>query len=449
MNVHISVLSGPERGRSYSFPRPSRLFLGGATPPDARGAGASLPHLLLAINPPHVFLQDIEARGTTFINDSEHPVNEAQLSHGDRVRDGETLLLIEVRDEDEAGPAAGAPAAAEPAAPGLTGSQPSDSSVGVARVPVRCARCGVRTVGEPPRSVQEHVSYYCPVCQQELLDRPVLPKGYTLIREVGRGGMGAVYLTRHELLRCVRAIKLILPKTAISQRMRQMFVREAAEQARLRHPRVVQVHDMQELLPGCFCMAMEYIAGEDAATLLRRSRGRGIAPALAQAITAQALEGLGYAHRHGVVHRDIKESNLLLERRPGGEVSVKLSDFGLAKCYETAGASKITHTGETGGTPGYVAPEQIVNFREVRPPSDLYSMGAVLYRLLCGRLPHEGQSGASQLLVLLEQPIVPLLERDPAIPPGLAAVAERALQKDPGERFASADEMRQAVLKAL
>jgi serine/threonine protein kinase len=272
--------------------------------------------------------------------------------------------------------------------------------------------------------------------------------GYRVVRELGRGGMGAVYLALEEATGTLRALKIVLPQAALSERARRLFLREATEQGKLIHPRIVRVLELRETRPGVFCMAMEYMDGVNAEELLASEGRSGLDPRLAATIIAQALEGLGFAHQANVVHRDIKEANIIVARDAAGGIDVKLSDFGLAKSFATSGASGFTHTGELAGTVPYMAPEQILNFRDVRPAADIYSMGVTLYRLLSGAFPIDFGK-RDPFLAVLEDPIVPLRARKPLVAQGLAAVAERAIEKRPQDRFATAETMRAALLSAL
>jgi serine/threonine-protein kinase len=272
--------------------------------------------------------------------------------------------------------------------------------------------------------------------------------GYQVVRRLGNGAMGAVYLALKTNISLRVAIKMILPRAAMSQKIRDMFLREAQEQGRLSHPNVVRLLDFQESSPGIFCMVMEYVEGGDAGELLQQNPG-GLEPKLAVEIIAQALEGLQHAHDHGIVHRDIKDANMLVARDKRGAVHVKLSDFGLAKSYETSGASGFTSTGTIAGTVPYMAPEQILDFRNVRPAADLYSMGATLYHLLTGQLAYDFSREMDPLVMILEKDIVPIRKRKPSIPAALAAAVERSLNKDPKQRFADADAMRSALLASV
>ncbi len=460
MKVRITVTAGPDQGKAFVFDSRDRFFVGRASDCHLcirKDGFFSRHHFMVEVNPPNVFLRDMNSTNGTYLNDGAERVREADVRHGDRIRGGETMLRVDVDDRvegpvdsdaDTVPPTQLAPRPGQSPSPSLDLDQllgPAAARPGD-RADVRCLRCGARAPNEQPRSRAENMAWFCDPCQAALRHAPVVLPGYQIVKELGCGGMGCVYLAVHQIMGRKCAIKQILPRAAMSEKLRKSFLREAVEQARLNHPRIVQVFEFQEASPGIFCMIMEFVDGVSADKLLARAPTRRLDPRLAVTIIAQALEALHYAHEQKTVHRDIKDANILVGQGPGGEVAVKLADFGLAKSYEESGASGFTKTGEIGGTIPYMAPEQIVNFKHVRPAADLYSMGATLYRLLTGAFPHDFGPGLDALLVVLENPIVPLRQRAPEVSPALAAAVEKALEKDPARRYRTAEEMRRALL---
>jgi pSer/pThr/pTyr-binding forkhead associated (FHA) protein len=445
MKVELRVVEGPDIGRTFTFESRDRLVVGRANEAQlsiTNDAHFSRYHFFVEVDPPNVLLVDMGSTNGTFINGATDRVTQTQLRHGDRIQAGHTALQVVLHEQAELATQAPIAHAATSLQDLLGGSRSSGP------VDVRCLRCGTKAAGEAPRSRSEKVAYFCEPCQAALLDEPQLLPGYQVVRELGRGGMGAVFLARHLALGVDRALKVILPKAAMSEKVRKLFLREATEQARLQHRCIVQVLDLQEVKPGIFCMAMEFVDGDNAEKLLEKNGA--LDPRLGVGIVAEALLGLGHAHAQGIVHRDVKDANLLVQRGAGGELSVKLLDFGLAKSYESSGASGFTRTGEMGGTVAYMAPEQILNFRDVRPPADLYSMGVTLYRLVTGELPYDFTTGGvAALVTVLEKPIIPVRTRNPRVSPQLAAAIERALEKSVERRYRSADEMRQAIVAAV
>lgn len=262
---------------------------------------------------------------------------------------------------------------------------------------------------------------------------------YELGRRLGLGGMSTVYEAFDRRLERHVAIKLLAEHLADDEQFVARFRREALAAARLVHPNIVQVFDFGlDEDSGRHYIVMERIVGPSGAQVLRE-RGRLSVDEAVDWI-AQACRGLQYAHRNGVVHRDVKPGNLLLSEADG---TIKLADFGIAKA--AGDQSSITQVGSVLGTAAYLAPEQAAG-EEAGPASDLYSLGVVAYQLLSGRLPYEAESLTELALKQQREVPPPLHELDPSIPPALSAAVARALELDPRRRYADAGEMRQAIL---
>jgi len=264
---------------------------------------------------------------------------------------------------------------------------------------------------------------------------------YRLERRLGTGGMATVQLAMDTRLERRVAVKLLADHLAQDSNFAARFKREALAAARLVHPNVVQVFDFgTEESSGRQFIVMEWVDGPSCAEILREL-GR-LEPDDAVSILRQACRGLDYAHRNGVIHRDVKPGNLL-RGRDGGQV--KLADFGIAKAAEQ---SDITKIGSVLGTAAYLSPEQ-ARGEPAGPASDLYALGVVSYQLLAGRLPYEA---ASLTDLARQQDSVappPLHEVDPAIPRELSQVVARALERDPADRFSDAAEMERALAGAM
>jgi len=262
---------------------------------------------------------------------------------------------------------------------------------------------------------------------------------YELGDRLGLGGMSTVLVAFDTRLERYVAIKLLAEHLADDATFVTRFRREAMAAARLVHPNIVQVYDYGLDEPsGRYYIVMERIVGPSGAQVLR---DRGRLP-IDEAVDwiAQACRGLEYAHRAGVVHRDVKPGNLL---RSEGDGTIKLADFGIAKTASEE--SSITQVGSVLGTAAYLAPEQAAG-EEAGPAADLYGLGVVAYQLLAGRLPYEAASLTELALKQQREVPPPLHHVDPSIPPALAVAVERALALRPGARYASADEMRQAII---
>ncbi|GCE43572.1 Serine/threonine protein kinase [Rhodococcus wratislaviensis] len=267
--------------------------------------------------------------------------------------------------------------------------------------------------------------------------------GFTIERVLGTGGMGTVYLARHGSLPRGVAVK-VLDGTA-DDYMRARFVREAEHTARLEHPNIVTVYDR-----GCegdrLWIAMQYVAGTDAATLLRRGP---LPPDLAVHIVAEIGQALDFAHEHGILHRDVKPANVLLAGRPAagaGVWRVLLTDFGIAKNLDET--RRLTRTGMLVATLVYAAPEALVAGVEPDHRADVYSLGCMLFQLLTGRLPYSG-SAAAVVDAHLNQPIPRPTVLRPSLPDAMDPVIRQALAKDRDTRFDSCGALAQAARRAL
>src|SRR6059036_505472 len=259
---------------------------------------------------------------------------------------------------------------------------------------------------------------------------------YRLERRLGVGGMATVELAFDTRLERYVAVKLLAEHLAEDSSFVARFKREALAAARLVHPNIVQVFDFGLDDPsGRHFIVMEYIRGQSCAEILRDRGNISLEEALA--IVGHACRGLDYAHRNGVVHRDVKPGNLLVS---DSDV-VKLADFGIARATDQ---SSITQVGSVLGTAAYLAPEQ-ARGEEAGPRADLYSLGVVTYQLLSGRLPYEANSLSELALKQQRESPPPLDQINPRVPPELADAVAMALALDQEERPASAALLAEAI----
>ena len=280
----------------------------------------------------------------------------------------------------------------------------------------------------------------------EALDRDprigVAVDKYVIVRPLGRGGMGAVYEARHAHLERRVAIKFLLPELAANPEALRRFENEAKAAGRLEHPNLVAVTDVGRTADGAPYLVMEYLDGEDCARLLRRLGPLPVPRAVD--IIAQACRGLAVAHRSGIVHRDLKPENLFVTDAGDGCDLLKVLDFGIAKLRGTeAGAG--TKTGATFGTPHYMSPEQARGAADLDERTDVWSLGVVLYELLTGRKPFEGDQFLEVVHRILGGEAQPLASVRPGLPPRLVAVAERAMARDLALRFPSVTSLAEAL----
>ena len=263
-------------------------------------------------------------------------------------------------------------------------------------------------------------------------------RDYQLIRKLGEGGMGTVYKALHTRLNRVVALKVLPPDRMRDDVAVARFQREMRAAGTFDHPAIVRATDAGDL-DGTHFLVMEYVEGLDASTLVERMGPLPIADACE--IIRRAAEGLAHVHERGMIHRDVKPSNLMVT--PAGQV--KILDLGLALLQDQAHAThELTTVGQFLGTLDYMAPEQVDDSHEVDARADLYSLGASLYKLLTGSPPYAGEEYRSPLrklkgLALL--PVPPIRECRADVPPELAAIVEKMLAKEPESRFASAAEI--------
>src|SRR6201986_2846728 len=247
--------------------------------------------------------------------------------------------------------------------------------------------------------------------------------------------MGDVWLGEDAHLQRRFALKVLHRLFAQDREFVMRFQREAEAAAGLQHPNIVAVFDRGEW-EGTYYIAMQYVEGPT----LKQLIDSGITVEQGVAVTRQVLQAAGYAHRQGIVHRDLKPQNVIVD--PEGKAVV--TDFGIAR----AGVSEITQTGSVMGTPHYLSPEQAQGF-EVTAVSDLYSVGVILYEALTGRVPFEGESAVAVAMKQVSQTPQRPSSINPRVSPALDAVVMRALEKDPGQRFQSADAFIAALDQAM
>jgi serine/threonine-protein kinase len=269
-----------------------------------------------------------------------------------------------------------------------------------------------------------------------------------MIRVLGQGGMGSVMLAHSEKDGKAVAIKTLLPEVAVSEQSLKRFMREIEVASSLQHPNIVGYieHGTHN---GIVYLVSEYVSGMDAAKLAK-SRGGRLNYREVVSIVEQTLAALDFAHKLGFVHRDIKEQNILVDGRYPNYVS-KLTDFGLSKSYKQTGMSGVTMVGDVAGTIAYMPPEQVRDFKEVQPPSDIYAAGMTAYSLLTGAhaLDISPKAGISETVkAIFEKPIIPISSRVPDVPIKVSAVIETALAKQVELRWRTAGEMREALLRA-
>ncbi|MDQ3799303.1 MAG: serine/threonine-protein kinase [Acidobacteriota bacterium] len=438
MRVTLRVVSGPHTGRAFTFDQHDTFLIG-----RTETAHFCLPedryfsrhHCLLEIAPPQCFLRDLGSTNGTFVNGMR--LETAHLKSGDRIQGGETVIEVEVSAEPQ-------PFTSNP----QQQQQQNYNSVVPSTVTIQCLNCGLLAKAEASRP-DAKLSYVCDDCRAKLKNNPQPIPGYEMIRSLGQGGMGSVMLARTADDGRAVAIKTLLPEVAVSEQSLKRFMREIEVAASLRHPHIVSYleHGTHN---GIVYLVTEYVGGMDASKLAKHRGGKLDFREVVK-IVEQTLAALDFAHSLGFVHRDIKEQNILVDGNYPNYVA-KLTDFGLAKSFKQTGMSGVTMVGDVAGTIAYMPPEQIRDFKDVQPPSDIYAMGMTAYTLLTAShaLDLSPRAGIAETVkAIFEKPFVPLVIRNSQIPPRLADVIEKAIAKEPHQRWRTAGEMRQALLHAV
>ncbi len=416
MHISLAVTEGPNTGLVLAFDRHDTFVVGRSLRTSARlpakDAYLSRFHFLVEVNPPRVRVMDLNSHNGTFVNGAKiaAPID---LNSGDRIKAGHSTFTALIEKGDSA-------TRTETDAPSPKLAVTSDYVPG----PDSAERPLPISIANPPPGW-------------------TIP-GYRLIREIGRGGMGTVFEAARDSDGVSVAVKVVRPAVTPTRKQIDRFLREANILRQLDHPGIVKYHesgDSEELL----YFAMEYVPGMDAKQRIKEKGPLSIVAACR--ITVAVLQALTHAHEKGFVHRDVKPSNVLLELKANKKMGVKLADFGLARVYEESNLSGLTMTGEIGGSPAFMPPEQILDFRNVGPPADIYGASATLYYLLTGKyifdLPDDPVAAFG--LVLDGDP-VPVRTRRADVPEGLAAVIEKGFAKEPKGRFANTAEMARGLV---
>ena len=433
MRVTLNVVAGPQTGRTFTFDQHDTFMIG-----RSEDSHFCLPHdrffsrhhCIVEIAPPQAFLRDLGSTNGTFVNGLR--VDTTYLKHGDRIQGGETVLEVQV--------AADHFDSQVQQAQGFDKTEPS-------LITVACINCGLPARTEASRP-DAKLSYLCENCREQLKKNPQPIPNYQMIKVLGQVGMGSVMLARSVADGKLVAIKTLLPEVAVSEQSLKRFMREIEVSSSLQHPNIVSYieHGTHN---GIVYLVTEYVAGMDASRLAKQRGGKLPWPQVVKVIE-QTLAALDFAHSLGFVHRDIKEQNILVDGNYPNFIS-KLTDFGLSKSYKQTGMSGVTMVGDVAGTIAYMPPEQVRDFKEVRPPADIYGIGMTAYSLLTGAhaLDISPNAGISETVkAIFEKPIIPIARRVPEVPLKVSAVFETALAKQVELRWRTAGEMREALLRA-
>jgi serine/threonine-protein kinase len=506
----LTLIGGPEAGREFAFTERSVRVIGVADhcsvriPEVPEYPGVAPHHCLLDIDPPAVRVRDLGSTHGTSVNGEVLVGRPAEpgvpgptpreVKDGDEIRLGGVTLgiRIEARERcrscggplpDDAAQGGHPPGGSScescltaqaatpqeaPAARGNSAAREASSARPAARAK-GCVVCGDRLPRRHP--FQPHGEELCPACASDPSrirkhlpgpagdgsGKPARFGAYTLERELGRGGMGIVYLGRDGQTEELVALKVMRPQTMPTTSAKALFHREIAALQILRHPHLVRLTDHGDW-HGVDFFAMDHCEGGDVRSLVRRRGGR-LPFYQAVGIIAQVLTGLQFAHQakfrtstatsrlvavQGLVHRDLSPANIFLDCG-----IARLGDFGLAKAFDIAGHSGLTRSGSTAGNVHYVCRQQALDYRNAKPEVDVWAAAACLYFMLTGQSPREFSSRPDPWQDVVDSPAVPILRREPTIPERLARVVDHALVEKPRLGFSTADELRLALLEAV
>ncbi|RLB11235.1 MAG: hypothetical protein DRG39_04585 [Deltaproteobacteria bacterium] len=331
--------------------------------------------------------------------------------------------------------------------------------------PVKCWTCGrdltsLANADGRAEELKDISLYWCESCassrQQEVPVSRI--EQYRILKELGSGGFGIVYLAWDEVTGRIVGLKLTKEKIKRNKRLLQRFKREIAIMQGLCHPNLVRLYDEGVSEEDNYYFASEYMPERSLSDLFYEHYKGKIPYKEACAFVAKALEGLSYFHEKGYVHRDLKPENILLRKDQSGNLTAKVGDFGLARSYVLHGGT-VTKEGEWAGTILYCPPEQILDFKNAKCQSDIYAMGMILYLLITGEFPYnfpsrkklfemisKGQKPRDPMSFILgkDKP-VPIKKKVPDLPAKLAKAVNRAIEKDASKRPASAEEFKNAI----
>ncbi|NUQ79697.1 MAG: serine/threonine protein kinase, partial [Polyangiaceae bacterium] len=273
----------------------------------------------------------------------------------------------------------------------------------------------------------------------------ILDGKYRIVRELGTGGMGAVYEGENVRIRRKVAIKLLHASVSSQSEAVMRFEREAEAAGRIGSDHICEVLDLGILDDGTRYLVMEYLEGETLGSRIKRSGRMG--PLMTIPIMAQVLDALGAAHAAGIIHRDLKPDNIFILPVKGGVPDfVKILDFGVSKFAQNSDEMNMTRAGAVVGTPYYMSPEQARGTSQIDARSDIYALGVLLYQATTGQVPFQAQTFNELLFKIVLEPAPPPQQYAPDLDPEFSAIIQRAMAREPAHRFQSCAEFKDALL---
>ncbi|MBF0466505.1 MAG: protein kinase [Nitrospirae bacterium] len=497
--VVLEVTEGKLKGKKYKYLERTTCIIGRGVdcsprlPDDDEHRTISRHHCLLDINPPGIRIKDFGSLNGTYVNGmkigqrqktqdineiSQLEFPEYDLKKGDEIKLGSTVFKVKTYESPTCS-VCGSDLPFDNIAEYKTkdGSYicktctENKTQKDTVTPLAKCTGCG-KTLS---KDSVEQSSGLCTVCRDDPMQvvKSLVPAeekdkdtleihGYKILKEIGKGGMGAVYLAKHiETGRDV-ALKVMLSEVAVNERSKEMFLREVENTKHLKHPNVVQLLDYGNSR-GTFYFTLEYCEGGSIDKIMMAQGGR-LSVEEATNMILQSLDGLHYAHTleipnvkladasivtlKGLIHRDIKPTNIFLTEASGTRLT-KIADFGLGKAFDAAGLSGYTRTGASAGTPVFMSRQQVINFKYSKPEADVWAMAATFYYMLTGRFPRDFPKGKDPWYIVLQSKPVPILKRNPNIPKKLAEVIDEALIDQPEIKIKTALDFKRALEGAL
>src|SRR5262245_1949506 len=429
MRITLTVTEGPHQGRAFRFAVHSTFLVGRS--PDVHFVLSdndpyfSRIHFMIEVNPPLCRLLDMGSHNGTYVNGER--IKSADLKGGDRIQAGHTVMTVALEQAESA----------------PTSTRPENT---LSMPPLEQSTPSIATQTMPPTGTGELQSPPTirpsdPTVKSDMPTMAEVP-GFVLERELGRGGMGVVYLARTLADGSLLAVKMIIPAVMPNPMALVRFLREVEILQQLKHRHIVTLRASGEV-SGRLYFAMDYVPGTDAAQLVQREGPMPVGRAMR--LICQLCDALAYAHSQGFVHRDVKPGNLLVTTT-SGEEEVRLTDFGLARTYQSSQLSGLTMVGSSGGTPSFMPPEQILNFREVKPAADQYATAMTLYHLLTGRHAYDRSDSVQEVFRrILQTDPIPIRSVRPDLPEALAPVIHRGLLRRPEDRYPDIQQFSQAL----
>lgn len=443
--ITLTVTEGTLKGQEFIFDSRTTCIIGRSLdcnpklPDDEAHRTISRYHCLLDINPPDIRVRDFGSRNGTFVNGTkigqrqpdQTPEEGAKLAFpeydlktNDEIQLGDTVFRVSIE--------------------------------GISEVPATQPTLDVDSGKTEAFEKVKQLVQQANGNSDDLLSI----QGYSILRELGRGGFGAVYLARHNETGEEVALKVMLPAVATNPQMTQMFLREIDNTQALNHPNIIKLRN-SGYYNGTFFFTLEYCNGGTVFDLMQQRSGR-LPIDEATSIIMQVLDGLEYAHQaeipyvkladgsfgrgRGLVHRDLKPSNIFIANT-NGNPTAKIADYGLAKAFDQAGLSGQTMSGTKAGTPVFMCRQQVINFKYVKPEVDIWATAACLYFMLTGAYPRNFVG--DPFLAVLQTNAVPISDRNSSMPKKLAELIDQALLDKPEIHFKDAASFKQALSNVL